>query len=45
MGPLFRLPRTASVRARSDATLTGYTATAFRDLVGADQLPALIRGQ
>ena len=45
MGPLFGLPRSASVRARSDATLTGYTATAFRDLVGAEHLPALIRGR
>ena len=45
MGPLFGLPRSAAVRARSDATLTGYTAKAFRDLVGADQLPALIRGR
>ena len=45
MGPLFGLPRSAAVRARSDATLTGYTVTAFRDLVGADQLPALIRGR
>jgi putative ABC transport system ATP-binding protein len=45
MGPLFGLPRSASVRARGDATLTGYTATAFRDLVGAEHLPALIRGR
>ena len=45
MGPLFGLPRSAAVRARSDATLTGYTTTAFRDLVGADQLPTLIRGR
>jgi putative ABC transport system ATP-binding protein len=45
MGPLFGLPRSASVRARTDATLTGYTPRAFRDLVGAEQLPALIRGR
>jgi putative ABC transport system ATP-binding protein len=45
MGPLFGLPRSASVRARSDASLTGYTAKAFRDLVGAERLPALIRGR
>ena len=45
MGPLFGLPRSATVRARTDATLTGYTAAAFRDLVGAEQLPALIRGR
>ena len=45
MGPLFGLPRSATVRARSDTLLTGYTAKAFRDLVGAEQLPALIRGR
>jgi len=45
MGPLFGLPRSATVRARTDAALTGYTASAFRDLVGAEQLPALIRGR
>ena len=45
MGPLFGLRRSASVRARTDATLTGYTAKAFRDLVGADRLPSLIRGR
>ena len=45
MGPLFGLPRSASVRARSDATLTGYTTAAFRDRVGAKHLPALIRGR
>ena len=45
MGPLFGLPRSATVRARSDATLTGYTASAFRDHVGAEHLPALIRGR
>ena len=45
MGPLFGLPRSATVRARTDATVTGYTAAAFRDLVGAEQLPALIRGR
>jgi len=45
MGPLFGLPRSATVRARTDAGLTGYTVKAFRDLVGAEQLPALIRGR
>jgi putative ABC transport system ATP-binding protein len=43
MGPLFGLPRSASVRALAPTTLTGYTAKAFRDLVGADNLPNLIR--
>jgi putative ABC transport system ATP-binding protein len=45
MGPLFGLPRSATARARTDTTLTGYTATAFRDHVGAEHLPALIRGR
>lgn len=45
MGPLFGLPRSASARAARDTTLTGYTATAFRDLVGAERLPSLIRGR
>jgi putative ABC transport system ATP-binding protein len=45
MGPLFGLRRSASVRARTDARLTGYTVKAFRDLVGAERLPSLIRGR
>jgi putative ABC transport system ATP-binding protein len=44
MGPLFGLPRSATARARTDATLTGHTPGSFRDLVGAENLPALIRG-
>jgi putative ABC transport system ATP-binding protein len=43
--PLFGLPRSATARAHTDTTLTGYTATAFRDHVGAEHLPALIRGR
>jgi putative ABC transport system ATP-binding protein len=45
MGPLFGLPRSATVRARSDAALTGYTPAAFRELIGAEHLPASIRGR
>ena len=45
MGPIFSLPRSATARVRADATLTGYTPGAFRDLVGAEHLPALIRGR
>ncbi|TVR26451.1 MAG: ATP-binding cassette domain-containing protein [Ilumatobacter sp.] len=45
MGPLFGLPRSASARAAVDTTLTGYTAATFRDLVGAERLPSLIRGR
>jgi putative ABC transport system ATP-binding protein len=45
MGPLFGLPRSATVRATTAATLTGYTAKGFRDLVGPEHLPGLIRGR
>ncbi len=45
MGPLFGLRRSATARARTAATVTGYTAKAFRDLVGAERIPSLIRGR
>jgi putative ABC transport system ATP-binding protein len=45
MGPLFGLPRSASVRAVADTELTAYTPEAFRDVVGADRLPSMIRGR
>jgi putative ABC transport system ATP-binding protein len=45
MGPLFGLPRSASVRALVDTKLTGYTPDRFRELVGAENVPALIRGR
>ncbi len=45
MGPLFGLPRSATARAIDDSVLTGYSVKAFRDLVGADRLPSLIRGR
>ena len=35
MGPLFALPRSATARARSDATVVGYTVQGFRELLGA----------
>ena len=35
MGPLFALPRSASARARTDATVVGYTVQAFREMLGA----------
>jgi putative ABC transport system ATP-binding protein len=35
MGPLFALPRSASARARTDATVVGYTVQAFRERLGA----------
>jgi putative ABC transport system ATP-binding protein len=34
IGPLFNLPRSATVRARTDATVIGYTVTAFRERLG-----------
>jgi putative ABC transport system ATP-binding protein len=34
IGPLFHLPRSATVRARCDATVVGYTVQAFRERLG-----------
>jgi putative ABC transport system ATP-binding protein len=45
MGPLFGLLRSATVRARTDATVTGMTVQAFKDLVGPERIPSMIRGQ
>lgn len=44
MGPLFGLNRTATVRASTESTLTGYSVKAFRSLVGDDRIPSIIRG-
>jgi putative ABC transport system ATP-binding protein len=35
MGPLFALPRSATARARTDATVVSYTVQAFRERLGA----------
>jgi putative ABC transport system ATP-binding protein len=35
MGPLIALPRSASARARTDATVVSYTVQAFREMLGA----------
>ncbi|MGH3551721.1 MAG: ATP-binding cassette domain-containing protein [Mycobacterium sp.] len=35
IGPLFRMPRSATVRACTDATVIGYTVQAFRERLGA----------
>ena len=35
MGPLFALPRSATARAGTDATVVGYTVQAFRGMLGA----------
>jgi putative ABC transport system ATP-binding protein len=42
IGVLFNLPRSATVRARTDATATGYTAQAFRERLGVNGLGDLI---
>ncbi|SOJ52592.1 putative ABC transporter ATP-binding protein [Mycobacterium simulans] len=42
MGVLFHLPRSATVRARTDATAIGYTAQAFRERLGGGGLRDLI---
>ena len=34
IGPVFHLPRSATVRARTDATVIGYTVRAFRERLG-----------
>ena len=42
MGVLFHMPRSATARARTDATVVGYTAPAFRERLGAGGLRDLI---
>ena len=42
IGVLFNLPRSATVRARTDATAIGYTAQAFRERLGVKGLGDLI---
>jgi putative ABC transport system ATP-binding protein len=42
IGPLFNLPRSATVRARTDATVVGYTVTEFRERLGAGGVRDLI---
>ena len=39
MGPLFNFPRTATARARTDCTLTGYGVRDFRSLIANHHLP------
>ncbi|MGE5697608.1 MAG: ATP-binding cassette domain-containing protein [Candidatus Sericytochromatia bacterium] len=43
MGPLFGLPRTATVRARTDATVIGYTVQQFRERLGASGVREIIQ--
>src|ERR1700758_3284583 len=42
MGVLFHMPRSATVRARTDATAIGYTAQAFRERLGVAGISRLI---
>ena len=42
IGPLFHLPRSATARARCDATVIGYTVQAFRERLGAGGVRDLI---
>jgi putative ABC transport system ATP-binding protein len=42
IGPVFHLPRSATVRARTDAAVIGYTVRAFRERLGAGGIRDLI---
>src|SRR6516162_2872165 len=42
MGVLFHMPRSATVRARTDATAVGYTAQAFRERLGVTGISNLV---
>jgi putative ABC transport system ATP-binding protein len=42
IGPLFQLPRAATVRAHTEATVIGYTVRAFRERLGAGGIRELI---
>ena len=43
MGPLFGLPRSASVRAQTATRLTGYSVQQFREVLGVERLDGLVR--
>ena len=42
IGPVFHLPRSATVRARTDAKVVGYTVRAFRERLGVGGVRDLI---
>ena len=42
IGPVFHLPRSATARARTDATVIGYTVRAFRERLGLGGLRDII---
>jgi putative ABC transport system ATP-binding protein len=43
LGPLFHMPRSATARARTDATVIGYTVAAFRERLGVGGIRDLIQ--
>jgi putative ABC transport system ATP-binding protein len=45
IGPLFGLPRSASVRARTDAAVIGYSVPEFRHRLGSAAGPGLNEGR
>jgi putative ABC transport system ATP-binding protein len=45
IGPLFGLPRSATVRARTDAVVTGFSVPAFRQRLSAETGPGLNEGR
>ena len=45
IGTLFGLPRSATVRARTDATVIGYTGKAFRERLGPAGVRDAIEGR
>jgi len=45
IGPLFGLPRSATVRARTDAAVVGYNVPAFRKRLGSSAGPGLTQGR
>jgi putative ABC transport system ATP-binding protein len=45
IGPLFGLPRSATVRARTDATVIGYSVPAFRQRLGAAAAQGPVEGR
>ena len=42
IGVLFHMPRSATVRARTDATAVGYTAQGFRERLGVTGISEII---
>ena len=42
IGPVFHMPRSATVRARTDSTVVGYTVRTFRERLGVGGVRDLI---